>query len=92
MTLPKNATIEAADVDFEVHLIGEDSKSSNAGFLTLKKSHFDLSIRAKGKAELYFHSYFWTSYIDNLAATCGAEKASTEIPEITRMRSLATRP
>ena len=59
----------------------------------MKKSHFELALRANGKAEIYFHSYFWTTYIDAIAKACGQE--GTEIlnsPEITRMRCLSTRP
>ena len=44
--------------------------------MVFKESHFDLSLRANGKAEIYFHSYFWTSYIDNVALACGQEGSS----------------
>lgn len=71
----------------------DDSQKEDDIFWTLKKSHFELVLKAKGKAELYFHSYFWTNYIDNLAQACGQEGSDTrEIPELQRMTSLSSRP
>ena len=59
----------------------------------MKASHFDLALRANGKAEIYFHAYFWTTYVDTLAAACGQEGSDLlNTPEITRMRNLSTRP
>lgn len=60
----------------------------------MKSSHFELAMRANGKAEIYFHSYFWTTYIDKLASACGQDDSEqlANSPEIARMRSLSTRP
>lgn len=32
------------------------------GDLLLNKEYLDLTVFANGKAELYFHAYFWTTY------------------------------
>jgi len=67
----------------------EDNKS----FVVLKKSHFDLSLRARGKAELYFHAYFWTTYLDTVAKACGQDSSTFEsVPRIATLRNLSTRP
>ena len=59
----------------------------------MKASHFDLAMRANGKAEIYFHAYFWTTYVDALAVACSQEGSDLlSTPEISRMRSLSTRP
>lgn len=34
--------------------------------VTLKPEYLDLTIAANGKAELYFHAYFWTKYFEAL--------------------------
>ena len=31
--------------------------------MNLKREFIDLSMRAKGKADLYFHAYFWQEYL-----------------------------
>jgi hypothetical protein len=35
-------------------------------FMNINKAYIDLTMRANGKADLYFHSYFIESYIDSL--------------------------
>lgn len=49
---------------------GDDVEEESDTYLKFKRSHFDLSLRANGKAELYFHSYFWTTYLTNLLRVC----------------------
>ena len=86
---------EPVRVDFEVRIVDdENSDEDSASLLTLKRSHFDLSLSANGKAELYFHSYFWTEYLDGVAKASGQDPATTfaDVPEIARMRCLSTRP
>ena len=63
---------EPLSTDFEVLLVADDvdTDGSKDALVVLKKSHFDLTSRANGKAELYFHCYFWTSYIDSVARAC----------------------
>lgn len=34
--------------------------------LILNKAFIDLSMKAKGKADLYFHAYFWQEYLKSL--------------------------
>jgi len=57
-------------VDDGEDVLGEESETT---YLKFKISHFDLSLRANGKAELYFHSYFWTTYLTNLLTVCGLD-------------------
>ena len=73
--------------------ISETSATGDVFSVKMKASHFDLAIRANGKAEIYFHSYFWTTYLDALAAACNQEGSDVlSAPEIVRMRSLSTKP
>ena len=63
--------------DFDVKLTLDEGESQEqdeeeeGAFIEFKRSHFDLCIRANGKAELYFHSYFWTTYLTSLLVVCG---------------------
>lgn len=44
--------------------------------MNLRREFIDLSMKAKGKADLYFHAYFWQEYLtclDNIQ-----EKASSD--------------
>jgi len=34
--------------------------------MNLKREFIDLSMKAKGKADLYFHAYFWQEYLYGL--------------------------
>jgi hypothetical protein len=34
--------------------------------MILNKAFIGLSMRAKGKADLYFHAYFWQEYLTGL--------------------------
>jgi len=34
--------------------------------LNLNKAYLDLTMKSKGKADLYFHSYFWQEYLRSL--------------------------
>ena len=81
-TLPSSDEAEAIQVDFEVGLDGDDSDQDAESFVTLKRSHFNLSLRANGKAELYFHCYFWSNYFENVAKKQGveAEAAFADLP------------
>ncbi len=55
--------------------------------LTLSKGYIELTLTANGKAELYFHAYFWTAYANML---CYAPLLET--PQIKRMGPLAQKP
>ena len=46
--------------------------------LKINRSFIDLAMQANGKADLYFHAYFWEQYLKNLdawQATKGAAAA-----------------
>lgn len=62
----KMATKPAGTVkaDFKVST-AEDASSE---LLTIKRSHLDLAVKANGKAELYWHAYFWVAYVEQVAA------------------------
>ena len=71
---------ESLQVDFHVKLAEEEKDlftaisadpENDSPLLVLKKSHFNLLFRANGKAELYFHCYFWSTYIDSIAVLSG---------------------
>ena len=83
-TLPSSDEAEAIQVDFEVGLVSDDSEqdADAESFVTLKRSHFNLSLRANGKAELYFHCYFWSNYFESVAKKQGveAEAAFADLP------------
>ena len=59
-----------ADDDLD-ESISTQASVDEEDLLVLKKSHFNLLFKANGKAELYFHCYFWTTYIDSVAAVSG---------------------
>jgi hypothetical protein len=56
--------------------------------LNLKQEYIDLTLAANGKAEIYFHAYFWTSYF-NLLTDCTDLQQSSEVK---RMSSLSQKP
>ena len=80
-TLPARASeqsnLGATKEDFKINLVGDSEESqqdeSKTSFISLKRSHFELTLRANGKAEIYFHSYFWSSYLDTVASACGQD-------------------
>ena len=70
-TLPDGDVADFVKIDFDVKLLDVDDESDESDFISFKRSHFDLCLRANGKAELYFHSYFWTTYLTSLLVACG---------------------
>jgi hypothetical protein len=57
--------------------------------LILNQDYINLTMMSNGKAELYFHAYFWTTYIS------GVSKESPQLMnclEVKRMLSLANKP
>ena len=91
-TAESDDVTEPLQVDFEVKLVEEEKEESTevstdaeegSPLLVLKKSHFNLLFRANGKAELYFHCYFWATYIDSVATVSGQQGSELlEIAEI----------
>jgi hypothetical protein len=54
----------------------------------------DLTLNANGKAELYFHAYFWITYLDSLCQKSGRDLNDilVEVPELMRLSTLSSRP
>lgn len=44
--------------------------------LKINRSFIDLAMQANGKADLYFHAYFWEQYLKNLDAMQATKGAS----------------
>jgi hypothetical protein len=44
----------------------EDTKVDENVLIVIKKSLLDLTLKANGKADLYFHAYFWSLYITSI--------------------------
>lgn len=82
----KMSTSESIDSD---SLAGDD----NALF-TLNRDLIQLTLRANGKADLYFHAYFWQTFAqalfkrDNPAGDYDAEVVKTSV-ELQRLKGLA---
>ena len=61
------------------------------------RNFIDLSLKAKGKADLYFHAYFWHLFIQNLFLKAHPESTEDEFEqqcvqrsaELARLKGLA---
>ena len=92
-TVNISPTSEEAELTplFFVKLSNEKSKTKNT--IYLNRSYIELALNSNGKAELYFHAYMWTAYIEKVAEMCGKQNdAILADPEILRMHSLSTKP
>ena len=69
-------------------------KDEEKNYMThLNRSYIDLALNANGKADLYFHAYLWTTYIESVAEKCGRQRDGVLAdPEILRMTCLSTKP
>ena len=77
---------------FYISVEPQDSNRKDV-ILTIKREYLELTINANGKAELYFHSYFWTEYFEALQKRDGKDASELlNCVEIKRMTKLATRP
>ncbi len=45
---------------------GEDESKNSKTLLVLQKELLDLTLRANGKTDLYFHAYFWSTFCFHL--------------------------
>ena len=80
---------------FYVATVSQPDESVENVTFTLEKSHIQLVLNANGKAELYFHAYFWTRYIDCLKVGLDLDpklNSFLEGPEINRLQFLAKKP
>jgi len=80
---------------FYVATVSKPEESVENATFTLEKSHIQLVLNANGKAELYFHAYFWTRYNDRLKVGLDLDpKISSflEGPELNRLQILAKKP
>lgn len=68
--------------------ISFDSNDTTSALL-LKKEYVELTMVANGKAELYFHAYFWTTYMSNLF---DVNPDLQNCLEVKRMQTLANKP
>lgn len=70
------------------------SKDKNI-VLKINRSFIELAMQANGKADLYFHAYFWQEYLKNLdvlQSKAGGQKTdifSDQFPFIRRLQGLA---
>lgn len=76
------------NLDDPLFTISFDSDDTNSA-LILKKEYVELTMLANGKAELYFHAYFWTTYMSNLFDVNPDLKNCLEVK---RMQTLANKP
>ena len=73
----------------ELFFIASSDEVSGAA-LNLNKDYIMLTLQAKGKAELYFHAYFWTTYANLVALVDPQEFANCS--ELKRMVNLSAKP
>jgi hypothetical protein len=66
----------------------EAEDPSKKASLRINDSYIELTLKANGKAELYFHAYFWTTYLEQMGST----PEQLAIPEVKRMKNLSTKP
>ena len=76
------------NLDDPLFTISFNSDDTNSA-LILKKEYVELTMLANGKAELYFHAYFWTTYMSNLFDVNPDLKNCLEVK---RMQTLANKP
>lgn len=49
-----------------INLSSTDENDTHDYFLSINKSYIDLTLKANGKADLYFHAYVWYVLIQTL--------------------------
>ena len=82
---------------FEITLVDivEDAKPEEGSnvLLNLKRDFFDLTLKANGKLELYFHAYFWTQYIGDLLKKSGLPaEGIKDAVQIAQLSNYAAKP
>lgn len=94
--VPLDEALEAVKADdiYYIKLDGGDAESAendSKTLFSLRRDFIDLALQANGKAELYFHAYFWMQAITNLSQ--GTEEALDKLVashvEVKRLKNLA---
>lgn len=67
----------------------QQASDSSKVELCLKREYILLTMSAKGKAELYFHAYVWSSYAQMLSSTCPELQ---DCPQIQSLNKLSVKP
>jgi len=50
--------------------------------IKINKKYVDMTLQANGKAELYFHAYFWSTYFNQIA---GDNSELSSCPHVKRL-------
>lgn len=63
--------IEDSEFKYYVRLVGEDTQEANSitplkVIFSIKRSFVELTMKAHGKVDLYFHSYFLENYLQTI--------------------------
>lgn len=72
-----------------------DEEKEAKCIFTLKKDFVDLTLKANGKAELYFHAHFWLTFAQSLSTKAGKsmelfdKEVVSKSLELQRLRGLA---
>ena len=75
----------------EIELSEYDNPDEKDICVRLNQEYLDLTLRSNGKMELYFHAYFWTSYIHYFAPASMSEEIRTN-PTVIYLTKFATKP
>lgn len=69
--------------------INANKEEDSDSLIHIKREYIELTLNANGKAELYFHAYFWTTYFEQVAKAAGGDHSyllkSTEAKSLSKL-------
>ena len=90
ISLDVPATVSKVEPVFWINSTESDDSSA---LIKIRKEFIELTLNANGKAELYFHAYFWSTYFEQIAQIAGGDQSALlKLPEVLRMNKLSNKP